>query len=66
MVDFSHKYEVTYPRVQVAKNIVRMFYEHPNKFIDVYLREERRKSGCRTYQDHKGKVRLVSTGKLER
>jgi hypothetical protein len=47
-------------------NLVRMFYEHPNKFVDVYLREERRKAGCRTYQDHKGKVRIVATGELEK
>lgn len=47
-------------------NLVRMFYEHPSKFVDVYLSEERRKSGCRTYWDHKGKVRIIATGKLER
>jgi hypothetical protein len=49
-----------------TKGFIRMFYEHPNKFIDVYLREERRKAGCVTYQDHKGKVRIIATGKLER
>jgi hypothetical protein len=47
-------------------NLVKMFYEHPNKFVDIYLREERRKAGCRTYQDHKSKVRIVATGELEK
>jgi len=45
--------------------ILRLFYKNHDKFIDVYMREQRRLDGCRTYRDHKGKVRIVSTGKLD-
>ena len=46
-------------------DIVKMFYEKPKKFADVYLREERRKAGCRTYTDSSGKTRMIATGRLE-
>jgi len=49
-----------------TEKVVRLFYEDYLKFVDVYAREQRKKAGCRTFRDGRGKLRLISTGELEK
>jgi hypothetical protein len=46
------------------KSLVKLVCEDRDKFIDVYLKEERRKAGCNTYQDSKGRYRMIDTDEL--
>ena len=42
-----------------------MFYEDYHKFVETYVRSERKRVGCHTYFDADGEVRLTETGELE-
>lgn len=48
------------------KRRVKIICSKPNKYIDIIMREDRRKAGLRSYRDSKGKTRLCETNELEK
>ena len=47
-----------------TKSIISLFFEDHNGFIDTYEKEQRRKAGCSTYTDSKGKARYIDNNEL--
>lgn len=47
-----------------TKSIISLFFEDYDGFIDIYEKEQRRKAGCSTYTDSKGKARYIDNNEL--
>lgn len=47
-----------------TKSVVSLFFEDYDGFIDTYEKEQRRKAGCSTYTDSKGKARYIKSNEL--
>jgi hypothetical protein len=47
-----------------TKSIVSLFFEDYDGFIYTYEKEQRRKAGCSTYTDSKGKARYIKSNEL--